>query len=71
MNLLARLVKVAAPGGLVVTEAVAADLAPDAWSLQPLDPADLRGIEGPVRAFAVEPKNGHPTTPQMPPAAIG
>ena len=34
VNLLARLVKVGAPGELVVTEAVAEDLSPDEWSAQ-------------------------------------
>ena len=54
VNLLARLVKTGAPGELVVTEAVAKDLAPDLWSLRPLGPAELRGIEGPVRVFIAE-----------------
>jgi adenylate cyclase len=54
VNLLSRLVKVGAPGELVVTEAVATDLKPDMWLLKPLEPADLRGIEGPVRTFHVE-----------------
>jgi adenylate cyclase len=58
VNLLARLVKAGAPGELVVTEAVAEDLSPDEWSLSPLEPADLRGIESPVRAFTVEPRPG-------------
>ena len=51
VNLLARLVKTGAPGEVVVTEAAAADLPTDEWSLRPLAPAELRGIEGPVRAF--------------------
>jgi adenylate cyclase len=54
VNLLSRLVKVGAPGELVVTEAVAADLKPDQWEVHPLQPTDLRGIEAPVRAFVVE-----------------
>ena len=54
VNLLARLVKTGAPGELVVTEAVAKDLVPDLWSLRPLGPAELRGIEGPVRVFIAE-----------------
>jgi adenylate cyclase len=58
VNLLSRLVKVGAPGELVVTEAVAADLKPDRWLLRPLEPADLRGIEGPVRTFRVERRMG-------------
>ena len=58
VNLLARLAKAGAPGELVVTEAVTADLAPDVWALEPLELADLRGITGPVRAFTVEPRPG-------------
>jgi adenylate cyclase len=54
VNLLARLVKVAAPGGLVVTESAAAELPPRRWSLRPTQPLELRGIEGPIRAFHVE-----------------
>ena len=58
VNLLARLVKAGAPGELVVTEAVTADLSPDEWALEPLVPADLRGIEGTVRVFTVERRPG-------------
>ena len=47
VNLLSRLVKTAAPGELVVTEAVADALSPDEWSLRPLEPAAVRGIEAP------------------------
>jgi len=54
VNLLARLVKVGGPGELVVTEAVAQELAPDDWLLRPLEPVDLRGIEGAQRTFHVE-----------------
>jgi adenylate cyclase len=54
VNLLSRLVKAGAPGEIVVTEAVAEDLSPDGWSLRPLEPAELRGIEGPVSAFIAE-----------------
>ncbi len=54
VNLLARLVKVAAPGDVVVTEAAATDLSPDEWSLRPAGPVELRGIESPIRAFLVE-----------------
>ncbi len=56
VNLLARLVKVGAPGELVVTEPAAAELSLAEWSLRPVAPADLRGIQGPVRAFVVEPR---------------
>jgi adenylate cyclase len=54
VNLLARLVKAGAPGEIVVTEAVAEDLSPDLWSLRPLEPAELRGIEDPVSAFIAQ-----------------
>ena len=54
VNLLARLVKAAAPGEVVVTDAAAAMLTPDMWTVVPLAPAELRGIEGPIRAFHVE-----------------
>jgi adenylate cyclase len=55
VNLLSRLVKVGDPGELVVTEAVAKALPPNRWSLQELEPAALRGLEGGVRAFVVAP----------------
>ncbi len=54
VNLLSRLVKTGAPGEVVVTEAVAVDLPSDEWSLRPLEPAQLRGIDDPVRAFVVD-----------------
>ena len=54
VNLLARLVKVGAPGELVATEAAVAELSPEAWSVRPLEPVELRGFEGPVQAFHVE-----------------
>jgi class 3 adenylate cyclase len=56
VNLLSRLVKAGAPGAVVATEAVIADLSPGAWSLRPIEPAVLRGIAEPVRAFIVEPR---------------
>ncbi len=58
VNLLARLVKAGAPGEIVVTEAAAAALSPDEWSLTALEPAELRGIEEPVRAFKAERRRG-------------
>lgn len=58
VNLLARLVKAGAPGELVVTEAAAAALSPDEWSLTALEPTELRGIEEPVRAFRAERRRG-------------
>jgi class 3 adenylate cyclase len=53
VNLVSRLVKAAAPGELVVTEEAAADLPADRWALRKLDPQPLRGLEHPVRVFAV------------------
>lgn len=54
VNMLSRLVKVGAPGEIVVTEAGAAELPGAEWLLEPLAPASLRGIEGAVQAFHVE-----------------
>jgi adenylate cyclase len=54
VNLLSRLVKTGGPGEVVVTEAVAKDLPSDRWTLRPLEPARLRGIDDPVRAFIVD-----------------
>ena len=54
VNLLSRLVKTGGPGEVVVTEAVAKDLPSDEWTLRPLEPAQLRGIDDPVRAFIVD-----------------
>lgn len=54
MNLLARMVKVGAPGEVVVTEVVDGQLPPQTWDLRPLEPAELRGIVEPVSAFVVE-----------------
>ncbi len=54
VNLVARLVKAAAPGEVVVTEAAAEGLSPLQWSLTPLDAAHLRGIDEPVPVFHVE-----------------
>jgi adenylate cyclase len=55
VNLVARLVKTAAPGTLVVTEEAASALPADVWEITELDPQVLRGLEHPVRAFAVAP----------------
>jgi len=54
VNLLSRLVKAGAPGEVVVTEAAAEELPPNQWMLRPLEPATLRGIDVPVRAFIVD-----------------
>ncbi len=53
VNLVSRLVKVAGPGDLVVTEAAAGLLPADRWSLRALGPQELRGLERPVPAFVV------------------
>jgi adenylate cyclase len=53
VNLVARLVKVASPGSLVVTEETAADLSPEQWEMADLGPQPVRGLERPVRIFAV------------------
>jgi adenylate cyclase len=57
VNLLSRVVKVGAPGELVVTEAVASALAASDWTLRPLDAADLRGIDSPVQLFVATRSN--------------
>jgi adenylate cyclase len=53
VNLVSRLVKAAAPGTLVVTEEAAAVLPAGRWAVHELDPQTLRGLEHPVRVFAV------------------
>jgi class 3 adenylate cyclase len=54
VNLLSRMVKIGNPNDLIVTEDVAKELTPSDWSVEALEPAELRGIEEPVRAFRVE-----------------
>jgi adenylate cyclase len=54
VNLLSRMVKIGNPNDLIVTEDVAKQLTPSDWSVEALEPAELRGIEEPVRAFHVE-----------------
>jgi adenylate cyclase len=54
VNLLSRLAKAGAPGEVVVTEAVAADLPSEGWVLHSIEPAVLRGIDEPVRVFTVQ-----------------
>lgn len=54
VNLLARLVKIGAPGELVATEEAVTELSPGEWSVCPLEPVELRGFEVPVQAFHVE-----------------
>jgi adenylate cyclase len=54
VNLVARAVKVAEPGSVVVTDAVRDELAASpAWSLVELSVPQLRGIDEPVRLFAL------------------
>jgi adenylate cyclase len=53
VNLVARLVKAAEPGTVVATEEVAASLPPDHWIVLDRGPELLRGLEQPVRVFAV------------------
>jgi adenylate cyclase len=55
VNRLSRMVKVGEPGQLLVTDTAAAQLSPDQWTLHPLELAEVRGIQGPVKAFVVEP----------------
>jgi adenylate cyclase len=52
VNQVSRLVKVAPPDGLVVTEAAAAALPAGQWLTEELTPQRLRGVEQPVRVFA-------------------
>jgi adenylate cyclase len=54
VNLLSRMVKIGNPNDLIVTEEVAKELAPTDWSVEALEPTELRGIEGPVPVFRVE-----------------
>lgn len=48
---MSRLVKMAPPSTLVITEEAAAMLEPDGWVLEELKLAPLRGMEHQVRAF--------------------
>jgi adenylate cyclase len=55
VNLVARLVKVAEPGAVVVTADAAAALPDDGgWTAEEIGPHALRGVEHPVMAFAVD-----------------
>jgi adenylate cyclase len=54
VNLVSRLVKVAAPGTVVVTVEAAAVLPVDGRTLRDLGPQQLRGLAQPVKAFVVE-----------------
>ncbi len=54
VNLVSRLVKVAEPGALVVTEQAEARLPADRWASDALTPQRVRGLESPVHAFAIK-----------------
>ncbi len=53
VNLVSRLVKVAEPGDIAVTEEAAAVLPVDRWAVRELHTRSLRGLEHPLRFFAV------------------
>ena len=53
VNLVSRLVKVAAPGALVVTEQAEANLSTVGWQRSELDTQPVRGLESPPRVFGV------------------
>jgi class 3 adenylate cyclase len=55
VNLLSRMVKIGNPNDLIVTEEVAQELTPKDWSIEALEPTELRGIEEPVSTFHVVP----------------
>ena len=61
VNQVSRLVKVAPPDGLVVTEAAAAALPAGQWLTEELAPLQLRGVEQPVRVFAARTRNAQAT----------
>jgi adenylate cyclase len=60
VNLLSRMVKIGDPNDLIVTHEVAKELTPADWSVEALEPTELRGIEGPVHAFKAD-RIGNPT----------
>ncbi len=53
VNLVSRLVKVAGPGELVLTEEAAAALPTDRWIVRPIGPQRIRGLDHPVPAFVL------------------
>ncbi|MGH8997098.1 MAG: adenylate/guanylate cyclase domain-containing protein [Acidimicrobiales bacterium] len=55
VNQVARLVKVATPGCVVVTGDAAVELSTDRWSVVELDAPRLRGIDAAVKAFEIAP----------------
>jgi adenylate cyclase len=59
VNLVSRLVKVAEPGAVVATADATAALSDDGgWRKQEMAPQSLRGVEHPVRAFAIDRPDG-------------
>jgi adenylate cyclase len=54
VNLLSRMVKIGQPDELIATEEIAKALSAGSWSVEPLAPTELRGIEAPVQAFRVQ-----------------
>jgi len=54
VNLLSRMEKIGNPNDLIVTEEVAKELPATDWSVEVLEPVELRGIEQPVQAFHIE-----------------
>jgi class 3 adenylate cyclase len=70
VNVVSRLVKVAAPGTLVVTEDAAAVLGTDDWSVDELEPQVLRGLDHVVRTFAVSLPAPAPARPTPTPGGL-
>jgi adenylate cyclase len=54
VNLLSRMEKIGNPNDLIVTEEAAKELTTKDWSVEALEPIELRGIEQPVQAFHIE-----------------
>ena len=61
VNQVSRLVKVAPPDGLVVTEAAATALPVGQWLTEELAPQQLRGVDHPVQVFAARLGDSQPT----------
>jgi class 3 adenylate cyclase len=66
VNLVARAVKVADPGSVVVTGAVRDELDGAGWNLVEVPEPRLRGIGEAVRLYAVSPQTGSGTAPSSP-----
>ncbi len=61
VNLVSRLVKVAGPGELVLTAEAAAALPTDRWSVRPIGPQRIRGLDNPVPVFVLGTATFQPT----------